>query len=366
MTRRSFGTTRKLPSGRYQARYYSPDGKRHSSPGTFLTKADANRWLAKVETDISAGKWQDPAQAETTLRAYADAWLSQRTVKGNPLAPRTLQTYRYSLEQYIFPRLGRHKLSTLTPALVRTWHSEVLTVHGPTPARQSYALLRAILNTAVADDALARNPCRIAGAGQASAPERPLMDLETVQAMAGLMPPHLRVLVLVAFWGHLRIGEVVALQRRDVDLDAGTLRVERQHVEKVGTAPAETAPKVASRRTVHLPVQALEALAEHLGHVPRLPTAPVFAHKDGMQLRAHHVQRAWQVARSKLGRDDIHFHDLRHAGLTLTAQLGATQAEVMRRAGHSSTRAAAIYQHAAASRDADLAALLSKIRDSKG
>ncbi len=55
---------------------------------------------------------------------------------------------------------------------------------------------------------------------------------------------------------------------------------------------------------------------------------------------------------------DAHFHDLRHAGLTLSAQTGATLAEVMRRAGHSSSAAAMRYQHAADQRDAEIASRL--------
>ncbi len=362
MGRRSFGSTRKLPSGRYQARYYSPDGRRHSSPSTFVTKADANRWLAKIETEISSGRWQDPTTSGLTLAQYADAWLAQRTVRGKPLAPRTVQTYRYGLDHYIGPKLGRYKLSSLTPAVVRTWHSELLQAHGSTPARQSYALLRAILNTAVADDALARNPCRITGAGQPSSPERPLLDVDAVYAIADQMPAHLRAAVLTAFWAHLRIGELVALQRRDIDLDAGTLRVQRQHIEKVGDGPVETEPKVSSKRTIHLPAQVLSVLADHLGNVSRLPAAPLFTRRDGTQLRAHHIQRAWQTARVKAGYPTAKIHDLRHAGLTLTAQLGATQAEIMRRGGHSSTRAAAIYQHAAEARDRALAQKLSQVQ----
>jgi integrase len=54
-------------------------------------------------------------------------------------------------------------------------------------------------------------------------------------------------------------------------------------------------------------------------------------------------------------------HDLRHAGLTLAAQSGATLAEVMRRAGHSSSRAAMIYQHAAERRDAEVAKRLGRL-----
>lgn len=358
MRRRSFGSVRRLPSGRWQVRYVGPDGQRRGSSETFATKGDASRWLARTETEISRGQWVDPTATASTLHAYAEAWLTQRTVRGKPLAPRTRQTYRHSLDRHILPTLGDLRLSALTPAVVRTWHASVLSA-GPTAARQAYATLRAILNTAVADEALHRNPCRVPGAGQPSSPERPLLDLDTVEALIAAMPEHLRVLTLVAFWGHLRIGEVVALQRRDIDLANGSLHVERQHVEKVGTGPVETPPKAASRRSIHLPVQAVEALRQHLSDNPGLPAAPVFTRRDGSQLRASHVQRAWSTARQKVGRPDVHFHDLRHAGLTLTAQLGATQAEIMRRAGHSSTRAAAIYQHAAESRDVEIARLLS-------
>jgi len=58
------------------------------------------------------------------------------------------------------------------PADVRRWHQFVLSQTGPTAARQAYALLRAVFNTAVSDDLVPRNPCRIRGAGQPNGPER--------------------------------------------------------------------------------------------------------------------------------------------------------------------------------------------------
>jgi integrase len=226
VSRRSFGNVRKLPSGRFQASYIAPDGKRRSAPQTFVAKADATRWLSRTETELSSGTWIDPSAGQVTLQAYAEAWLAQRTIKGRPLAPRTLQTYQHSLRAWILPELGGHKLASLTPALVRTWHSGTLGRTGPTATRQAYALLRSIMSTAVADDAITRNPCRIKGAGQPSSPERPLLDLETVLALVGAMPTYLQTMTTTIFWAHLRIGEAVALQRRDLDLKAGTLRVE--------------------------------------------------------------------------------------------------------------------------------------------
>jgi hypothetical protein len=57
---RQFGNVRKLPSGRYQARYRGPDGKLRSAAQTFLRKSDAGRWLALKEGEIKRGDWLDP------------------------------------------------------------------------------------------------------------------------------------------------------------------------------------------------------------------------------------------------------------------------------------------------------------------
>jgi integrase len=241
---------------------------------------------------------------------------------------------------------------------VRRWHAETSAATGPTATRQAYALLHAILATAVADDALPRHPCRIKGAGQARSDERPLLDVDQVQHLSAHMPENLRGFVDLAFWAHLRLGELVALRIGDIDMDAGTVAVHRQVVE-TDAGPVESPPKAGSQRVVHLPPQGVSALAEHLRfRSPALPTARLFVQRDGRALRAHHVHAAWSTARRSADLRDVHLHDLRHAGLTLAAQSGATLAEVMRRAGHSSSRAAMIYQHAAERRDAEVAARL--------
>lgn len=65
--RESWGSLRKLPSGRWHARYPGPDGETYTARTeddkslTFLTKTDARRWLAAVHTKISLGQWEPPA-----------------------------------------------------------------------------------------------------------------------------------------------------------------------------------------------------------------------------------------------------------------------------------------------------------------
>lgn len=176
-------------------------------------------------------------------------------------------------------------------------------------------------------------------------------------------------MTLTAIYAHTRLGEVIALEHRDVDLDAGTLRVERQQIDVAGEGPRVTGPKASSVRLVHLPAPDVAALREHLReNGGALPHARPFTRADGLPLRGWDVNWAWRQARQTVGLPKVHFHDLRHAGLALSAQAGATLAEVMRRAGHSSSAAALGYQHAAAHRDAEIAMRLTKLltRDDPG
>ena len=66
-------------------------------------------------------------------------------------------------------------------------------------------------------------------------------------------------------------------------------------------------------------------------------------------------------ARKAAGRDDLRWHDLRHTGATLAAQVGATTAELQARLGHSTTIAAQLYQHAGKDRDRLIAERLSRL-----
>ena len=76
MAKRSgFSNVRKLPSGRWQARYTDQAGTAGSAPFTFHTKQDAQAWLATIRTDIIRGQWLPP-DVDTTLRQYAAVWWS--------------------------------------------------------------------------------------------------------------------------------------------------------------------------------------------------------------------------------------------------------------------------------------------------
>ena len=73
------------------------------------------------------------------------------------------------------------------------------------------------------------------------------------------------------------------------------------------------------------------------------------------------LNRVWQRARRKIGRTDLHYHDLRHTGLTWAAASGASVAELMRRGGHANPTAALRYQHATEDRDRAIADALAEL-----
>lgn len=164
------GGVRKLPSGRWQARYVGPDEKRYNASTTFQTKGDAQAWLASVTASISAGTWTSPAEApetvDTTFKEYAERWLPGRRVKGRPLADRTRDAYRDLLDQRIYPTFGTVPLTGITRPAIDRWYDELGT-DKPAMKAHAYALLRSILATAVADEYIAVQPARIRGAGQA-------------------------------------------------------------------------------------------------------------------------------------------------------------------------------------------------------
>lgn len=105
----------------------------------------------------------------------------------------------------------------------------------------------------------------------------------------------------------------------------------------------------ASRRTVAIPAGVVPALRLHLRkYAEKGAAGRVFVGPKGATLRRTNFQATWVEARDKAGLPEgFRFHDLRHTGNTWAAGSGANLRELMERMGHSSTRAALIYLHAA-------------------
>jgi hypothetical protein len=104
-------------------------------------------------------------------------------------AARDLKIRTRLLNKYVLSQLGELPLDKITPTVVRGWHATLLRDGSPSPARQSQALLRGILNSAVADELIMRNPCLVRGAGVARSGERGVATLAPIQALAAYPDP---------------------------------------------------------------------------------------------------------------------------------------------------------------------------------
>ncbi len=191
------------------------------------------------------------------------------------------------------------------------------------------------MGTAMADDLVDANPCRIRGAGQTKRRVKiepaSVAELERIVAE---VPPRYRLMVLLASWCALRFGELTELRRRDVQGDR--LRV-RRGVVHVGGQYAIGAPESdAGVRDVAIPPHLLPVVKGHLlKHTQPGADGLLFPGAGGGHMAPSSLYGVFYPAREKAGRPDLRFHDLRHTGAVLAAATGATLAELMGRLGHS-------------------------------
>lgn len=376
----SFGSIRQRGPRRFQARYTGPDGRQYTaySPGgsaTFQTRGDADRALALVRVEIGAGTWISPdaraasevAETEAlTFGEFAETWLAQR-----PLATRTRDLYRSLLDRHLLPHWRTVALDAITSTAVREWYGG-LDTSKPRAVSNAYSLFKTILETAVADDLIKSNPCKVRGGGTYRRAKEPGMaTVAEVAALRAAMPEHYRCAIDLGVWASLRIGEVIGLQRADVSLSGvntkkqtGVIHV-RRSVGRTRGGREEKLPKTqAGVRDVPLPPHVIPALREHLDtHAAPGRAGWVFpaATDPKVNVSADVLREAFETARHKIGRDDLVFHHLRGIGATLAARAGATVRELQDRLGHSTPNMALAYQRVAQDRPRQIADALSRI-----
>jgi integrase len=348
----------------------------HRAQATFPTKASGQRWL-EDERDLidldrrNLGVWTPPAERakksaakQLTLRAYAKTWLTDRNI-----SRRTRENYGYHLDQNILLVLGDKALTKITTEDVRAWFAGLASEYETRNAR-AYGVLTAVLNTAVDDGLIDRSPARVKGASSVRHTKRSvvLLEADELAALADKMPAELSLAVLLAGWCGLRRGEVFGLARADIGADRSTVRINKAVTYREGKYLCGPPKTRESKRTVTVPTHVRPAIAEHLhDHVGTAKTALLFTDPEtGSFYTEGRFRGPFFAAREAIGRDDLHFHDLRHFGGVMAAVAGATTKEVMDRLGHTTSTAAMRYQHVAAGRADALAERLSALAAATG
>jgi integrase len=365
--RRKFGRIRQFNSGRWQASYTGPDGNVYIAPKTFDAKVDAEAWLTDRRREIDRELWSPSSGMEERPSApfgeYAQGWLKQRGMKD-----RTREHYTKLLKMRILPTFADVELRDITPLAVRRWYATTA-VGTPTMRAHAYSLLRAIMQTALSDDLIDSNPCRIAGASSARRVHkiRPA-TLDELEMITTAMPNAYQAFVLMAGWLAMRYGELTELRRKDVDLHDEVVRVRRAVVRVDDNFQVTTPKSDAGVRDIAIPPHLVPAIEVHLNKYVRPGRESLLfpsVNDPDRHLAPSALYRMFYKAREAGGRPDLRVHDLRHSGAVLAASTGATLAELMARLGHSTAGAALRYQHAAQGRDREIAALLSKLANNR-
>jgi integrase len=320
------------------------------------TRQEASRRLTEIVSRSQAGL---PADAtEWTVERFLTYWLDQ--VVKPTRKPKTYEGYELVARVHLIPALGRKRLHRLTAADVRLFVKRLESAKPPPSTRlvqQVHAVLRNALQAAVREELIGRN---VASLVQVASPSydvnRGLTVAQARKLLAVSRNDRLHALYVLAVYLGLRRGELLGLQWRDVDLDAGLIEV-RSSLQRVGGELRAVTPKTrSSRRTVPLIGLCGEALDEHraaqnaeraAAGLAWLDTGYVFTTGAGTPIEPANLRRSWYPLRDAAGLGPVRLHDLRHTCVSLLLDLGAPPHAVREIVGHADLSVTMmIYAHA--------------------
>ncbi|MCZ4121773.1 tyrosine-type recombinase/integrase [Streptomyces sp. H39-S7] len=252
---------------------------------SFDALQDAKTWLAQAQTDARRGEFVDPRDGAISLKDYVEThWWPTRS--GDPS---TIERIEQRLRRHILPHLGAQPINGIGTETLRNWKKRLEKDLGPTTIRMVWATLSSVLQAAVEDRRLARNPCRSSTVGPPPAAQGRVeaWPSERVLAVRAAMPERYRVLVEIGAGLGLRQGEALGLSMEAIDFANEIVHV-RCQVKMVRARLCFALPKGRKVRDVPLPSTVARALKRHMEVLapvpvtlpwddPRQPQTPVEA-----------------------------------------------------------------------------------------
>ena len=187
--------------------------------------------------------------------------------------------------------------------------------------------MRTIFASAVNDELIDANPCRIVGAGRANRVHkiRPA-SVDELAMLTAEMPERLRLMVTLASWCALRFGETIELRRGDIDLSDEVIRIRRAAVRTEGAyddrPPRNPTPACVTWRSRRTSSPSSKPTCRNMLTAGR--DSLLFPADTRRPFAAvHAVPALVQSAGAGRPRRSA-WHDLRHSGAVLAAATGAT------------------------------------------
>jgi integrase len=283
-----------------------------------------------------------------TVAQYMERWLED-SARGD-LGHRAYHNYKLQIRRHISPAFGRLKFSKLTAAHIQSLYAAKLRDGlKPSSVRYIHAVLHRALEQAVRFNLIPFNPASRVDPPKIRQEEIKPLDAEQARRfLHAARGDRFEALYVLSLTTGLRMGEALGLRWSDVDLDAGTLRVNRQ-VQRMrgGGGLVFSEPKNASRRTLELPQRAVEALRSHrkrqfeekLRATDYADSGLVFATGKGTPIDAQNIiNRFFKPLLKRAELPNIRWHDLRHTYATLLLARGTHPTYVQKSLGHASVQ----------------------------
>ena len=359
--RRTFGTIRKLPSGRFQASFVAPDENRYNGAYTFQTKTDASAWLSTVDADITRGLWVSPTvvakegKASLSLATYLEQHIElQITRDGKPIQETTKESYRRVAKNHL-GALAAMQIKNIRKSDIDQWFALLAKTGKLTTAAKAYTLVYSVMKRAVDDDLISKNPCAIKGARSASSNKK--LDIPNPREVALILHainPRMKLLVIFQAYGGLRWGEVTALTRKDLK----KVFVDGQELFEIDVTKAVKFVKgkfLLGQPKSEYSNRKVQLSSELTGLIDSELSSLGVVHRDELLIKGvsteylrHDVfANNWRRALKRAGLSQKKFtgHGLRHFAGTHFAKAGGNLPEIKKWIGDNSTTAVARYLH---------------------
>jgi integrase len=250
-------TDRYGQGARWKARYRDPTGRERSK--TFRTKAEAERFLIKVESDKLRGAFLDPAAGRVTVQDFGTGWLEAQTFDAS-----TREAVELRLRLHVYPHLGTAALSSVRPSQVQAWAKLLSRELAPRYVRVIMANFSAVMAAAVDDELIARNPCSASSVRPPRLADKPLIPWtpQQVADVGAALPDRFALITILGGGLGLRQGEIFGLAVGDIDFLRGVVHVNRQ-VKLLANRQVFALPKGRKVRDVPLPESVKLEIARH-------------------------------------------------------------------------------------------------------
>lgn len=362
----------------YRARLRTPDGRETSR--SFERKTDAQAWEREQLTRIQRNEWVDPQAG----RILWEEWVPQVLASRGHLAAKTQEDDRLSVAR-AKDYLGGRAVSAITKPHVRAMVSGLLAAgKSAHTVRTTHKVVRLILEHAVEDRLILTNPAQGVKLPRAvSKTQMRILTAAEVDWIASVIDQRTAkrrdtrydeldvgyaVLVQLAAYTGMRIGEVAGLRESKLDLLRRRLTIDETIVEVSGRLEWSRGKTVAARRTITLPEFLCLLLAEHLRTRDRGPKGVVFTSPVGDLLRPSDFRaRYWRPAIKATIGEPARFHDLRHTHASWLIAAGEHPKAIQQRLGHASiTTTMNTYGHLMDGLDDDIAGRLDQQHRDRG